>query len=601
MNLQSPHKFHIPVMGIGFTIDTPARVAHFGINSVVSIIEDHLIENMREVLSRQYGLAYVAIPAESNDSRARRITAYLDLLNVVVQLNTDKLKKEPFEPGNNIVRYFEMLPENSGLRQAYETMLLCGPEEKTIQQERLRDMIRPGEIDVNIMTKIDRTSYAADGTENGPEFSDAQSALRGFANSQLAASVVFSAGLNPRLYSYCASFPDFFPDENGQLKKKIVVKVSDYRSALIQGKFFAKKGLWVSEFRIESGLNCGGHAFATEGMLMGPILEEFKNKRAELYNELFTPCSAQAAAADHPFTAKPAMQITAQGGIGTGEENNFLINYYGLNTTGWGSPFLLVPEATNVDEATLNLLANARQEDYYLSNASPLGIPFNNIRGTSSEAQRLKRIEKKRPGSPCYKKFLSFNTEFTPRPICTASREYQNLKIRELEKQSLPKEKHEEALSSIIEKDCLCEGLGASALLVNKAKPSHGLTAVAVCPGPNLAYFSGIFKLQEMVDHIYGRKNILNSVKRPHVFVNELQMYISYLKKETEKHLNNFSEKKSGMLLSFRANLNEGINYYLSIVPLMSKIETVRQQLTEDLNHFKTQLGAMSFAAPIQA
>ena len=74
-------------MGIGFTIDTPARVAHFGINSVVSIIEDHLIENMREVLSRQYGLAYVAIPAESNDSRARRITAYLDLLNVVVQLN----------------------------------------------------------------------------------------------------------------------------------------------------------------------------------------------------------------------------------------------------------------------------------------------------------------------------------------------------------------------------------------------------------------------------------------------------------------------------------------------------------------------------------
>ena len=44
--------------------------------------------------------------------------------------------------------------------------------------------------------------------------------------------------------------------------------MSDFRSALIQGKFLAKKGLEVAEFRIESGLNCGGHAFATDGHLM---------------------------------------------------------------------------------------------------------------------------------------------------------------------------------------------------------------------------------------------------------------------------------------------------------------------------------------------
>lgn len=50
--------------------------------------------------------------------------------------------------------------------------------------------------------------------------------------------------------------------------KKVVIKVSDYRSALIQGKYLAKKGIWVSEFRIESGLNCGGHAFATDGYLL---------------------------------------------------------------------------------------------------------------------------------------------------------------------------------------------------------------------------------------------------------------------------------------------------------------------------------------------
>jgi hypothetical protein len=28
------HSFHIPVMGLAFTIDTPIRVAHYGISSV---------------------------------------------------------------------------------------------------------------------------------------------------------------------------------------------------------------------------------------------------------------------------------------------------------------------------------------------------------------------------------------------------------------------------------------------------------------------------------------------------------------------------------------------------------------------------------------
>ena len=89
-------------------------------------------------------------------------------------------------------------------------------------------------------------------------------------------SVVLSAGINPKLYSYFENFKDFFPDNNNFLKKKIILKISDYRSAIVQGKIFAKKGLWVSEYRLESGLNCGGHAFATDGFLMGPILEELK-------------------------------------------------------------------------------------------------------------------------------------------------------------------------------------------------------------------------------------------------------------------------------------------------------------------------------------
>ena len=45
----SPHSFHIPVMGTGFMIDAPLRVAKYGISSVISLVDDVLIEQMRQV------------------------------------------------------------------------------------------------------------------------------------------------------------------------------------------------------------------------------------------------------------------------------------------------------------------------------------------------------------------------------------------------------------------------------------------------------------------------------------------------------------------------------------------------------------------------
>ena len=46
--IPSQHKFHIPVMGLAFTIDSPIKVAQYGISSVISIMEDRLIEMMRK-------------------------------------------------------------------------------------------------------------------------------------------------------------------------------------------------------------------------------------------------------------------------------------------------------------------------------------------------------------------------------------------------------------------------------------------------------------------------------------------------------------------------------------------------------------------------
>ena len=48
MKYFNSHTFHIPVMGIGFTIDTPIKVAHLGISSVISLVDDILIEKIRK-------------------------------------------------------------------------------------------------------------------------------------------------------------------------------------------------------------------------------------------------------------------------------------------------------------------------------------------------------------------------------------------------------------------------------------------------------------------------------------------------------------------------------------------------------------------------
>lgn len=572
MNETNQHTFHIPVMGLGFTIDTPVKVARFGISSALSLADDHLVEQMRAFYATKFGRPFNPISPKSEDYRAKRITAYLNLLSDIIDQQVEQLRNCTFEVDSELTRYFELLPEGSPTKRDYLTMRASSGEEQTKLAAALRADVMAGAIDVNIMTKVDKTNYAPDGTPLPPEYSDALAALRGFALSKLRSAVILSAGLNPRLYSYFEQFSDFYPDRNGVLAKKIILKVSDYRSALIQGKLLAKKGLWVSEFRIESGLNCGGHAFISDGILLGPIMEAFKSQREALYTELKDLCDAALATKQRlGFVANPSQRITVQGGIGTAGENCFLLDYYQLDGTGWGSPFLLVPEATSVDEDTLGKLANAQADDFYLSDASPLGVPFHNFRPSSSEEQRKQRIARDRPGSPCHKKFLSFNTEFTDKPICTASRQYQNLKLKEARINFPDEQAYQQAAAAIVEKDCLCEGLAAPAVLTNGIPPKHNLKAVTICPGPNLAYFSKIASLKEMVSHIYGKANLLNSCFRSNLFVNELRLYIDYLKGEIEKHQHDFTEKRVSHYRTFRDNLLRGIEYYRSIIPAMQQ------------------------------
>ena len=562
-----PHSFHIPVMGLGYTIDTPVKVARFGITSVVSIIQDVLVEQMREFYSKLEGIEFIPVTSSELDHRARRITAYLNLLQDIIDKQIVKLKAEPFEEAKEIVKYFRILPEDSPAKKLYHEMLEATGNVKKSIQDKLREEIIAGCIDVNVMTKIDSPSFTSLGHALSYEFSDAASALRGFANSKLRSSIVFSAGLNPRLFSYLESFPDFFPDNEGNLSKRVILKVSDFRSAQVQGRYLAKKGIWISEFRVESGLNCGGHAFPTDGLLLGPILQEFLEKRDALESELYQTCTEVLVRKEKScFTKKPKIRLSVQGGIGTHAEDEYLRKYYGVDSTGWGSPFLLVPEATNVDDETLQELLHSKREDYYVSHASPLGIPFNNFKRSSAERNRQLRISQKRPGSPCYLKYLAFNTEYTDKPICVSSREYQFKKIKEIQNsESLSGELKESLIAEVEEKDCLCEGLSASVLLRNNLPPHHNLRAVTICPGPNLSFFTGIFSLEEMIDHIYGRTSILNVQDRPNMFVNELKMYVDYFNEMVAKEVLPISEKRLKYLSEFRSNLIQGVEYYKSL------------------------------------
>lgn len=588
------HTFHIPVLGLAYSVDTPIKVARYGISSVVSIVDDILIERMRQLYTEKRNETFVPIGTKEIDFRSKRITAYLNLIKKIVDEQFEDLKKQAFNEGTDINRYFELLPDSSPLKSKYKEMLSRQDSIvfSALQQE-LRNEMQKGEIQVNIMAKVDRMNPDT----NGEQLSDSLTALKGFAESNVNSAVVLSAGMNPRLYSYLENFANFLPDHSGQFKKSIILKVSDFRSALIQAKFLAKKGLWVSEFRIESGLNCGGHAFATEGYLLGPILEEFKLKKQEMINELHDMYSKAILEKGIQLSKAPLMKISVQGGIGTANENNFLMEHYQLDATGWGSPFLLVPEATNVDEETLELLSTASKDDFYVSNSSPLGIPFNNFRKSTSEKQRLERIAKGRPGSPCVKKFLSTNTEFTELPICTASREYQNLKIKQLEAEGLQPEYFQTKFNEITEKICLCEGLAAPAYLKNGILKPKESRAVAICPGPNIAYFSGKFSLDEMVSHIYGKLNLLNETERPNLFVNELNLYVEYLKKDINKHLQGMSDKKAKYISKFKEQLQLGIDYYKQLVPkITDQTEVYRKKMLNELQEIEDQLQHLNFA-----
>lgn len=176
-----------------------------------------------------------------------------------------------------------------------------------------------------------------------------------------------------------------------------------------------------------------------------------------------------------------------------------------------------------------------------------------------------------------------------------ASRQYQHLKIKELENQKLDDLAYAKKHAEIVNKTCLCVGLGTSALLVNNLDTKVEGRGVSVCPGPNLAYFSRTSSLQEMADHIYGRMNLIECEGRPNLFIKELKLNILFFKEKLEEISSPAADRQMKGLAEFHKNMTEGISYYKGLVAeFREDADAGLRGMLDDLNMLSMELETLS-------
>ena len=117
------HTFHIPVMGLAYTIDSPIRVAKYGISSVISIMDDELIEKMNAFYSKKFSLPYQEITQKVHDYRAERITSYLNLVDKIVKEKFENFKTELAESKLALDNFMAMLPNKSEIKTGLQNLM----------------------------------------------------------------------------------------------------------------------------------------------------------------------------------------------------------------------------------------------------------------------------------------------------------------------------------------------------------------------------------------------------------------------------------------------------------------------------------------------
>ena len=114
------HSFHIPVMGLAYTIDTPIRVAQFGIDSVMSIVDDELMEKMNAFYSEKFSIPYKDITTKVLDYRAERITSYLNTVDKIVKKKYLEFCTELTSNKHVLNDFIGMLPAMSAIKKGLQ-------------------------------------------------------------------------------------------------------------------------------------------------------------------------------------------------------------------------------------------------------------------------------------------------------------------------------------------------------------------------------------------------------------------------------------------------------------------------------------------------
>ena len=168
----------------------------------------------------------------------------------------------------------------------------------------------------------------------------------------------------------------------------------------------------------------------------------------------------------------------------------------------------------------------------------------------------------------------------------------QKLKLEALKAMRLPKEEYEREVAKVTAKACICAQLGDS-VYKNENLPKKGGMFPAVCPGPNIAYFNRPASLKEMIDHIYGRTNIMPFKNRPHMFIKELRLNIEHFEKLVREKTTD--KRDTATIEEYRKNLLDGTEYYRKVIPqIIEETEESRRDMLRQLQECEERIVRVS-------
>jgi hypothetical protein len=83
----------------------------------------------------------------------------------------------------------------------------------------------------------------------------------------------------------------------------------------------------------------------------------------------------------------------------------------------------------------------------------------------------------------------------------------------------------------------------------------------------------------------------MTNPNRPNLFINELRLYVDYMKIEIQKRLDTWNAKEQKYFSTFKANLQDGINHYKGLIPkLLEESEHYRETMRNELLALEQEL-----------